>query len=152
MPGSASASEKMRRQAEVLVARVSVGGEGFGGEGMRRRCEGGFDASAEVGEVGGSGEGGGARDEAKGDFGFGTVEGGAERDGAGVGDGDEGAGGGVGEVFDVGAIDPEVAGAESVGGAAGPWTCFLRSHSRGDVRVYPGFVRVRFTARVNPCP
>ena len=83
-------------------------GEGCGG------------ALGDVFEVGFAGEGRKVRDEAQRDLRGGGEDGGAERGAAGVKDGDEGTGGDVGaagcgaELGDVGAVDPEVAGAEAV--------------------------------------
>ncbi len=102
---------------------VGVGGLGDGGE-VAAELESGVDAGAEVGEVLMAREAGCAGDEASGDLRGGGVERGAERDLAGVGEGDEGAGV-WGELigFEIGFVDPEVACAETVGGAAGDAEC-----------------------------
>jgi len=98
---------------------VGVVGGGDWGE-FSAELEGGGDAEAEVVEILLAGEIGRGGDEAGGDLRGGGVDGCAEGF-AGGGEGDESAGGGVGVLmgFEVGAVDPEVAGEEAVGGAAG---------------------------------
>jgi len=77
----------------------------------------GFYAGAQVGEILLAGESGGARDEARSNHGLRRIERGAERDIARVSEGDERAGFEIGSLsggwcrFEVGAIDPEMAGA-----------------------------------------
>ena len=88
---------------------------------LTAECECGFDAGTEVSEVLRAGESWSARNEARGNHRFGRIERGAERDVTGIGEGDEGAGREIGMRgrFEIGAIDPEMAGAETVCGAAG---------------------------------
>ena len=120
---------------------VGVVGGGDWGE-LAAELESGGDAEAKVVEILPAGEIGGRRDEAGGDLRGGGVDGGAERF-AGGGEGDESARGGFGVLFgfEVGAVDPEVAGVEAVGGAA--------SDAEGghEAQANSGTVRLRSWAR-----